>query len=545
MLNPRHAYHLPKAHYHSLLYLAGSPHSTVYGRSGRQPSTGLSHTAARLQPAQVAEHKKSVQSKPWSRVFRIWIYPNMQKTLSLFNQFWVCLTSVGASENLEANERKYVRFTNVIATLTTLAVFMYIPVSIWRQQYLLAALQTVDTLFVLSVIWLNWLGYTNASRYTYLLVVNGFVYINSCFIGYESHVHDFFYISYIVPFLLFSVRDYRNIIFGVLTAVTSFYIYNHTYQYFTMYNMGPAMQQSIYNVNLWMKFALFGLAIYILSYYNFTTETELADSNEKLRQQTAELQRSNKDLEEFGSIISHDLRAPVRSISSFMTLLRRRYEADLDSQALEFIDLAQSSAERMSRQIEDMLSYSKVARNLPPAGTVDTNAIVRIIQMELGEKFKERNAQVLVREELPRLREVHQTLIHHIFQNLISNGIKFNTAADPLVEISHTTEGDNYVFRIRDNGIGIDTQYSGKVFQMFKRLHSDEEFEGTGIGLAICKKIVNHYGGDIWFESQPGAGTSFYFSLPGRPMQSAVYSIARPAGAGMPLAARAHAQSQV
>ncbi|MBS1622799.1 MAG: GHKL domain-containing protein [Bacteroidetes bacterium] len=468
----------------------------------------------------------------------------MQKTLSLIKDFWTCLTSVGAADTLEANERKYVRFTNVIATLTALAVFVYIPVSIWRQQYLLAALQVVDMLFVLSVIWLNWQGYTNASRYTYLIVVNGFVYINSCFIGYESHVHDFFYISYIVPFLLFSVRDYRNIVFGVLAAIGAFFIYNHTYQYFTAYNLPSEMQQSIYAVNLWMKFALFGLAIYILSYYNYMTETQLSDSNQKLQAQAAELQRSNKDLEEFGSIISHDLRAPVRGISSFMTLLRRRYEGQLDREALEFIEMAQGSAERMSRQIEDMLSYSKVARNLPPAGSVDPNAIVRIIEMELGEKFRERNAQVIVRAELPRLREVHQTLIHHIFQNLIANGIKFNTNENPLVEISHSTEEDHYVFRIQDNGIGIDTQYSGKVFQMFKRLHTEEQFEGTGIGLAICKKIVNHYGGDIWFESQPGSGTSFYFSLPRRPAQSVVYSIARPAGAGIPMAARAHCQSQ-
>lgn len=469
----------------------------------------------------------------------------MRKALDPIRSFWACLTSVGASDDLAAHERKYVRFTNVVATLTALAVALYIPISIWQHQYLLAALQAVDTLFVLSVLWLNWRHYTNASRFTYIVVVNGFVYINSCFIGYESHVQDFFYISYIVPFLLFSARDYRNILAGVSIAIAFFFIYDHTYQYFTGYNLDGVTQLAIYNTNIWMKFILFGLAIYILSYYNFSTEAELADSNEKLMQQAAELQRSNKDLEEFGSIISHDLRAPVRGISSFMTLLKRRYESQLDATAIEFIDMAQGSAERMSRQIEDMLSYSKVARNLPPPATVDANAIVRIIQMELGEKFAERNARIVVSGELPRLREVHQTLIHHIFQNLIANGIKFNTAADPQVEISHKVEGDMFVFQIRDNGIGIDTQYSGKLFQMFKRLHTEEQFEGTGIGLAICKKIVSHYGGDIWFESQPGAGTSFFFSLPNKENLSVVYSIARTGGASMPIAARAHAGTQV
>lgn len=469
----------------------------------------------------------------------------MQKALSHIRSFWACLTSVGASDALAAHERKYVKFTNVVATLTAISVFAYIPVSIWQRQYLLAGLQAIDTLFVLSVLWLNWQHYTNASRYTYMLVVNGFVYINSCFIGYESHVQDFFYISYIVPFLLFSARDYRNILAGVSIAIGFFFIYDHTYQYFTGYNMDANTQHAIYTTNIWMKFILFGLAIYILSYYNFSTEAELAASNEKLRLQAAELQRSNKDLEEFGSIISHDLRSPVRTISSFMTLLRRRYEGQLDAGALEFIDMAQGSAERMSRQIEDMLSYSKVARNLPAPGAVDTHAIVRIVQMELGEKFKERNAHITVSSELPRLRDVHQSLIHHIFQNLIANGIKFNTAADPHVEISHREEEGKVIFQIRDNGIGIDAQYSGKLFQMFKRLHTEEQFEGTGIGLAICKKIVTHYGGDIWFESQPGAGTSFFVSLPHRSTLSVVYSVARPGGVAMPIAARAHAGAQV
>lgn len=448
----------------------------------------------------------------------------MKNLIPDLKSFWTCLTSIGVTDTIGENEKKYVKFTNVIAVLTTIAVFGYIPLSIYQGNFSLAILQFVDALFILSVLWLNYLNYTTLSRYTYLTVVNGFVYINSCFIGYDSHVHDFFYISYIIPFLMFSVRDYKNIALGVFIAIFFFFVYDHTYMNFTAYNLDIPAQMSIYHINLWMKFVLFGLAIYILSYYNYTTETELAESNQKLVDQAQELRRSNQDLEEFASVISHDLRAPVRSISSFMTLLKRRYTHILDPPAVEFIDLAQSSAERMSKQIEDLLSYSKLGRNLPIAASVDVNETVRVIQMELGERFKERNAKVIVEHVLPKVRAVHQSMIHHIFQNLIANGIKFNTDISPEVQISCTQVGDKHIFRVRDNGIGIESQYRDKLFQMFKRLHNETEFEGTGIGLAVCKKIVNFYGGDIWFESEPGRGTSFYFSLPNRQTMSVVYN---------------------
>ncbi|MCW3126093.1 MAG: response regulator receiver sensor signal transduction histidine kinase [Bacteroidetes bacterium] len=451
----------------------------------------------------------------------------MEKLAHSFKAFWFCLTSVGVVDSISDYEKKYIRFTNVIAVLTAMAVVTYIPLSMFQGNYPLAILQVADAMFILAVLWLNHKNYHTLSRYTYLVVVNAFVFINSCFIGFESHVHDFFYITYIVPFLLFSVRDYKNIIFGVLIAIGFFYAYNHLYQFFTAYNLNLAAQHGIDAINLWMKFVLFGLAIYLLSYYNYITESKLAKSNQMLQAQAQELKRSNQDLEEFASVISHDLRAPVRSISSFMTLLKRRYADKLDGPAMEFIDMSQNSAERMSRQIEDMLSYSKVGRNLPMSVSVDVNATIRVIEVELGEKFRERNAKIIIAQELPKLRAVHQSMIHHIFQNLIANGIKFNNSAAPEVLISYTAEQDRYVFQIKDNGIGIGSQYKDKLFQMFKRLHKDAEFEGTGIGLAVCKKIVNFYGGEIWFESETGKGTSFFFSMPNRQSMAVIYNANR------------------
>jgi light-regulated signal transduction histidine kinase (bacteriophytochrome) len=192
----------------------------------------------------------------------------------------------------------------------------------------------------------------------------------------------------------------------------------------------------------------------------------------------------------------------------------RRHSATLDPDALNFIELSKNSTDRMGRQIDDLLSYSKLGRNLPKPASVDINNMIAAIKMELGEKIREKNALVITQQLLPTLRNVHSSMIHHVFQNLIANGIKFNTNDKPEVCITYAESPESYTFCVNDNGIGIDDHSKVKLFQMFKRLHSDSEFEGTGIGLAVCKKIVEFYGGTIWLESEKGKGTAFYFTLP-------------------------------
>ena len=425
----------------------------------------------------------------------------MEKHIGLFRSFWHCLVSVGQTDNVDEKDKKYIKFTNIVAVLTAISVFVYIPFSLLRGYYV-------------SVLWFNHLGYNKLAGHVFIFVINSFVLINSCFIGYESRVQDFFYIAYIVPFLLFSVKDYKNIVVGVLISIFFFNIYQVIYPRFVQYNLDINTQHVISNINLWMKFVLFGIAIYILSYYNFTTEAELAVTNKKLEDQAEELRRSNNDLEQFAAIISHDLKAPVRNVSSFMTLLIRRYGGALEPEALNFIELSKNSTDRMARQIDDLLAYSKLGRDLPATGIVDVNVLVETIRIELGEKIKEKGAEIITERPLPILRNVHTSMIHHILQNLIANGVKFNTNAKPEVRINCQESADQYVFCVKDNGIGIDQAFQDKLFQMFKRLHAESEFEGTGIGLAVCKRIVEYYGGTIWLESEKGQGTSFYFALP-------------------------------
>jgi signal transduction histidine kinase len=450
----------------------------------------------------------------------------MNKYTDYIKSFWICLTSVGLTSELEDKDKKYVKFTNVVAVLTAISVFIYIPFSLLQGYYTLAIVQSIDVLCVLTVLWLNHTGHHKIARHVYILVINSFVLLNSCFIGYESRVHDFFYIAYIVPFLLFSVKDYRNIVIGVLISIIFFNVYEAIYPMFKQYNLDEHTQHVIANINLWMKFVLFGVAIYILSYYNQTTEAELATTNKKLQEQAIELQRSNSDLEQFAAIISHDLKAPVRNVSSFMGLLIRRYGKTLAPDALSFAELSRDSTDRMARQIDDILAYSKVGRNLPTAGAVNVNTMIQTIEIELGQKAYDKKAEIIIEQHLPILRNVHTSMIHHIFQNLISNAIKFNTHEKPEVRINCIVSAHEYVFLIKDNGIGIHAEYRDQLFQMFRRLHTEKEFEGTGIGLAVCKKIVDYYGGNIWLESKPGQGTCFYFSIPRLAQEpSQVYSL--------------------
>ncbi|MCX6200096.1 MAG: ATP-binding protein [Bacteroidetes bacterium] len=426
--------------------------------------------------------------------------------------YWNFLIAIGIDDSTQQKENKYVRFTNVITLLTVIAILLYIPYSIIQGYYLLSALQFLDACCVIAVMWLNHKQFHKIARHAYLFVINAFVLINSCFIGHASGVHEFFYISYVVPFLLFSVRDYKNIIAGVLLAIVSFNIYLHIYPFFVQFNLDTVTQHTIFNLNMWMKFVLFGMAIYILAYYNFYTETELEDLNEKLKEQAVELKRSNEDLEQFTYVISHDLKAPVRNISSFMNLLLTR-TANVSEDAKVFMQHSKESADRLARQIDDMLSYCKVDRNLPPTSNVDLVDLVTTIKAELNAKISERNANITVEGELPVMKNVHASLVYHVFQNLITNALKFNTAENPVIKIACFQKDNETVYSVSDNGIGIDTKFSEKIFQMFKRLHSSEQYEGSGIGLALCKKIINFYNGNIWLESTPGNGTTFFFTF--------------------------------
>jgi light-regulated signal transduction histidine kinase (bacteriophytochrome) len=245
-------------------------------------------------------------------------------------------------------------------------------------------------------------------------------------------------------------------------------------------------------------------------YFRDITESKRAE--EKLRLTLRDLARSNKDLEQFAYVASHDLQEPLRMVSSYTQLLARRYQGQLDATADKYIHYAVDGAGRMQSLIEDLLAYSRVGTRAQGFAPADCTAVLGQALANLKAAIEQSGA-VVTHDALPVV--VHdQSLLVQLFQNLIGNAIKFHVAAPPRVHVSAEQKGGEWVVAVRDNGIGIDPQYAERIFTIFRRLHTNEEYAGTGIGLAICKKIVERRGGRIWVESQPGTGSTFYFTVP-------------------------------
>ncbi len=235
---------------------------------------------------------------------------------------------------------------------------------------------------------------------------------------------------------------------------------------------------------------------------------------QKMKELVGELQRSNAELQEFAYVASHDLKEPLRMVSSYVQLLAKRYTGKLDKDADEFIAFASGGAKQMQQLIEDLLMYSRVSSKSREPVAVDVNIIIERLVMNLKFLLEEKKGTVRY-SGLPVIK-ADVTQAEQLFMNLISNSLKFaDKTRPPVIEITSEREGDMWKFAVKDNGIGIENNYFDKIFVIFQKLHSKEEYEGTGIGLSICKKIVELHGGRIWVESVIGKGTSVFFTLPG------------------------------
>lgn len=230
----------------------------------------------------------------------------------------------------------------------------------------------------------------------------------------------------------------------------------------------------------------------------------------QLQENARKLKESNTELEQFAYVASHDLREPLRTISSYVQLLQYRYKDKLDLEANDFIHFTVDGAKRMDRLINDLLAWSRVGRDRE-IKNIDLTETLEIVMMNLRDSVNETSATVTM-GPLPKVQSsnMHMT---QLFQNLVTNAIKFRGSKAPQISIIAEEKKDKWLFSVKDNGIGIDKKYADKIFVIFQRLHLRNEYEGTGIGLAICKKIVEQHGGQIWIESEVGNGSTFYFTL--------------------------------
>jgi light-regulated signal transduction histidine kinase (bacteriophytochrome) len=242
--------------------------------------------------------------------------------------------------------------------------------------------------------------------------------------------------------------------------------------------------------------------------------TERKHAEEALQRRTEELARSNADLEQFAYVASHDLQEPLRAVASYTQLLARRYQQRLDGDAQRFIERTIAAVSRMQALIRDLLAYSRVGMRGEVFGRIDAEGVLRDALDDLQAAISETDA-VVTHDPLPVI-PADASQLRQLLQNLVGNAIKFRGEQPPLVHISARAGDGHWIFGVRDNGIGIEPEYLERIFVIFQRLHNRRTYPGTGVGLAICKKIVERHGGRIWVESQVGRGTTVFFALPAR-----------------------------
>jgi light-regulated signal transduction histidine kinase (bacteriophytochrome) len=244
-----------------------------------------------------------------------------------------------------------------------------------------------------------------------------------------------------------------------------------------------------------------------------SSEEALRKSKEQLKLTVKKIERSNKELQKFADVVSHDLHEPLRTVSSFIDLLAKRYKGQLDEKADRYIAFALEGVDRMSKMISDLAAYAKIGTHTREFTPADLEEILKQVKASLNKSVEESNTEI-THDPLPQI-DGEETQLAQLFQNLIGNAIKFRKKdVPPRVHISSELKEKEWLFGVHDNGFGISPEFHDRIFVIFQRLHTREEFAGTGLGLSVCKKIVERHGGCIWVESQTGQGSTFYFTLP-------------------------------
>lgn len=310
---------------------------------------------------------------------------------------------------------------------------------------------------------------------------------------------------------LFLISVIAGIFSWLLNAIFERFVFNVSGKTFLDHLINIPAEEFYDRLITFLVFIVFGLIVSGLYEKRHTSE-------EKQRILSTELQRSNSELEQFAAIASHDLKEPLVTVGGFLIRLKRRYEGDPDADAIRYIRYALEGVDRMERLIGDLLEYSRVRTQAKPMQVIDSSAVLDLALRNLAGQLHSKGVLV-THDSLPEI-IADPTQIGQLFQNLISNAIKFCREETPRIHVSVVHTEREFIFSVQDNGIGIAPESTGEIFTAFRRLHDGDEFQGTGLGLATCARIVERHRGRIWAVSKVGEGSTFFFTIPAREPES-------------------------
>ena len=419
------------------------------------------------------------------------------------------LTNIGIKEEYNLNERKRIKLLNRIVVLFSafVSIKFFTEIIVRDLTGMMIAFSIIVS-FMFTIVFHYYEKLVLARAY-FITMMSLIVAATNIIFGH-GFGSEFGFFPIIIAIIIFFNKQSSRLLW-----ILFFLIFYGLSNLFLRHNeailLANLSQSTFYYMFLSCAGAVFLAASFFMN-QNKKYEEQTLELLETLKTKNEGLETANKELERFAYVASHDLKTPLRNINSFLNLIQRKIKKGQTEEISEYLEFAILNAKRMYNLIEDILEFSRFTNGEVSFQKEDLNEIIMIAINDIEEKINSKNV-IINYPKFPAF-YCNKTQMVSLFQNLIGNGIKYNESEIPVVDISYENDGENHIFSVMDNGIGIEEEYQEKIFDMFYRLHNQGEYEGSGIGLSTCKKIVTYHGGEIQLESEINKGSRFTITLP-------------------------------